>query len=103
MGFNKISWKGIIPMIVVLLFVIMMAVLLAIISVNDKDYKGNDSIRAIGYPKGIIQREGKYYQVIEMHDFLRDTVYMDTVPYYRRKPSTLEDYDPKWRKINLIE
>lgn len=101
MGFDKISRKGMIPVIAILLFVIAIIALLDIISV--KEYRGNDNIRAIGYPKGIIKRDSKYFQVIEMHDFVRDTIYMDTVSYYRRMPSTLEDYDPKWHKIDLIE
>lgn len=101
MGFDKISRKGMIPVIAILLFIIAIITLLDIFSV--KEYRGNDNIRAIGYPKGIIKRDSKYFQVIEMHDFVRDTIYMDTVPYYRRMPSTLEDYDPKWRKIDLIE
>ena len=86
--------------VIAILFVIAIIALFDIISV--KEYEENDNIRAIGYPKGIIERDSKYFQVIEMHDFVRDTIYMDTVPYYRRMLSTLEDYDPQWCNINLI-
>jgi len=54
-------------------------------------------IRAIGYPKDTIMTDNKELLVVEMHDFVKDTIYFDTIVRNNRMPSTLEDYDPKFR------
>lgn len=85
--------KNTFPLIILAVFVVGMALLLI------KASKENSTkyIRAIGYPKDTIMAHGKSLLVIEIHDFVKDTVYNDTIKINRRMPSTLEDFDPKYR------
>lgn len=80
--------------VVALLFVLIMGFLLRI-AVNKTDMAKH--IRAIGYPKDTIMTGNKELLIIEMHDFVKDTIYSDTIIRNNRMPSTLEDYDPKFR------
>lgn len=59
-------------------------------------------IRAIGYPRDTVMVNQRPYLIVEMHDCVNDTVvYFDTIPLNIRTPSTLEDFDPKWRSYRL--
>ena len=60
------------------------------------------NIRAIGYPRDTVMVNQRPYLIVEMHDCVNDTVvYFDTIPLNTRTPSTLEDFDPKWRRYRL--
>lgn len=82
------------PIFVALLFVLILFGLLFKIS---SDTDTNKYIKAIGYPKDTIVTGNKELLVVEMHDFVKDTIYFDTIVRNNRIPSTLEDYDPKFR------
>ena len=74
-------------------FCIIMLVLLFKISNTDT----SKHIIAIGYPKDTIIVHGQLLLVIEIHDFVKDTIYNDTIKINKRMPSTLEDFDQKYR------
>lgn len=88
------KFKTIFPIVVALLFVLIIGLLLFVVACKTDTAK---YIRAIGYPKDTIMTDSKELLVVEMHDFVKDTIYFDTIVRNNRIPSTLEDYDPKFR------
>lgn len=91
------TMKKYFPIFVASLFVLILFGLLFKIS---SDTDANKYIRAIGYPKDTIQKEnGCEAIVIEMHDFANDTIYLDTIERHSRMPSTLEEFEPKYRRF----
>lgn len=88
------KFKTIFPIAFTVVIVLQIGFLLYVSS------KQNDAakyIRAIGYPKDTIVCGDKELLVVEMHDLVKDTIYCDTIVRNKRIPSTLEDYDPKFR------
>lgn len=95
MGIDTMKkFKTIFPIAVAFLFVLIIGFLLFVGAVKTDTAK---YIRAIGYPKDTIMTGNKELLVVEMHDFVKDTIYFDTIVRNNRIPSTLEDYDPKFR------
>lgn len=90
--------KEVLPFVIIIVFVLTFVSLLVKISIGDLT-DAMKHVRAIGYPKDTIQRpDGGALLVVEMHDFVKDTIYLDTIPWNIRKPSTLEDFEPKYRR-----
>ena len=90
---KQMNKQTIFAVALIIVFCITMVVLLFKISNTDT----SKHIRAIGYPKDTIMVHCRSCLVIEMHDLIRDTIYNDTVAMSRRVPSTLEDFDPRYR------
>lgn len=94
------KFQTIFPIVVVLLSVLIIGFLLFIgASKTDPD----KYIRAIGYPRDTIMVHQRPCLVVEMHDYAKNIVYFDTIPINTRTPSTLEDFDPKWRKYRFMD
>ena len=87
------GFKSIFPIIFVSAFVLLLGFLLFI---SSRPLDVSKYIRAIGYPKDTIMQGNKELLVIEMHDFVKDTIYFDTIIRNNRMPNTLEEYDPKY-------
>jgi len=87
------SFNVIFPIIIVSVFLLLLAFLLLI---SSRPIDVSKHIRAIGYPKDTIMQCNKELLVVEMHDFVKDTIYFDTIIRNNRMPSTLEEYDPKY-------
>ena len=88
------GFKSIFPIIFVLMFVLVLGFLLFI---SSRPLDASKHIRAIGYPKDTVMQGNEELLVIEMHDFVKDTIYFDTIIRNNRMPSTLEEYNPKFR------
>ena len=86
-------FKVIFPIIFVSVVILLLGFLLFI---SSRPLDASKHIRAIGYPKDTIMQGNKELLVIEMHDFVKDTIYFDTIIRNNRMPSTLEEYDPKY-------
>lgn len=94
----RASIKNTCPLIILAAFIVAMTLLLIKASKEDS----TKYIRAIGYPKDTVMVHQRPCLVVEMHDYVNDTVvYFDTIPINTRTPSTLEDFDPKWRRYRL--
>lgn len=83
----------------IILAVFIVAMTLLLIKASKKD--STKYIRAIGYPRDTVMVHQRPCLVVEMHDYVNDTVYFDTIPINTRTSSTLEDFDPKCRKYIL--
>lgn len=89
--------KNTCPLIILAVFIVVMTLLLI---------KASDStkyIRAIGYTRDTIMVHQRPCLVVEMHDYVNDTVYFDTISINTRMPSTLEDFDSKCRIYRQID
>ena len=94
----RASIKNTCPLIILAAFIVAMTLLLIKASKEDS----TKYIRAIGYPRDTVMVNQRPYLIVEMHDCVNDTVvYFDTIPLNTRTPSTLEDFDPKWRRYRL--
>lgn len=91
----RAGMKNTFPLIILVMFVVGMALLL----IKASEENSTKYIRAIGYPKDTVMVHQRPCLVVEMHDYVNDTVYFDTISINTRIPSTLEDFDPKWRSL----
>lgn len=86
--------KNTCTLIILVVFIVAMMLLIKV----SKEYStSTEYIRAIGYPRDTVIVQQIPCLVVEMHDYVNNTVYFDTIPINTRTPSTLEDFDPKWR------
>ena len=67
----------------------------------EREYNGRLGIKAIAYPTDTIEAHGKRFLVVEVHDYVKGDIYNDTIAMPFRVPSTLEDYNMKWRDYRL--
>lgn len=67
----------------------------------EREYNGGLGIKARAYPTDTIEVHGKRFLVVEVHDYVKGDIYNDTIAMPSRVPSTLEDYDVKWRDYRL--
>ena len=93
----RASIKNTCSLIILAVFVV--SVMLLLMKVSELD--STKRIKAIGYPRDTIMVHQRPCLVVEMHDYVSDSVYFDAIPINTRIPSTLEDFDPKWRKYRL--
>lgn len=82
-------------LIILAVFIVTMALIL----IKASEENSTKYIRAIGYPKDTVMVHQRPCLVVEMHDYVKDTVYFDTISINTRIPSTLEDFDPQWRSL----
>lgn len=69
--------RDIIPTLFILVFVIVMAVLLAMVSESDATMEKD--MRFITLPKKEIKAQGKRFLVVEIKDMITDSIYNDTI------------------------
>lgn len=83
--------KNTCPLIILAVFIVAMTLLLIKASKDDS----TKHIGTIGYPKDTVMVRQRPCLIVEMHDYVNDIIYFDTIPINIRKPSTLKDFDHK--------
>lgn len=82
--------KDVFRIIILLSFIIAVIILLSLIAIKDN----RNYITKVGHPVDTIRiDERREMIVVEIHDLVRDSVYLDTITRYNRKLSTLEEHN----------
>lgn len=89
--------KNTCSLIILAVFVVAMTLLLVKACKEDS----TKYIRAIGYPRDTVMVHQRPCLVVEMHDYVNDIVYFDTIPINTRTHSILKDFYPKWRRYRI--